>query len=98
MNYRHNALSIPLFPLGQVQITPSAYSRLEKYQKDIATLLDRHTQGDWGTLTPEATTRNIQALHNGTRIQSNYLLARGIWINIITEAHRTHTTVLVPDE
>jgi hypothetical protein len=38
----------PLFPLGQVNITPGALSALWNTGTSPLELLDRHVSGDWG--------------------------------------------------
>jgi len=60
--------------------------------------LNRHVKGDWGDVDDEDKQSNDQALKQGTRLLSAYE-AKGlpkIWI--ITEADRSATTILFPDE
>ena len=59
--------------------------------------LIRHANGDWGLVDSEDKTANDIALLNGSRLVSAYEIeARKIWI--ITEADRSSTTVLFPEE
>uniref|UniRef100_A0A6H1Z7N1 Uncharacterized protein n=1 Tax=viral metagenome TaxID=1070528 RepID=A0A6H1Z7N1_9ZZZZ len=60
--------------------------------------LARHRQGDWGDLSIEDKNENELSLKEGYRLLSAYE-AEGlpkIWI--ITEADRSATTILFPDE
>ena len=65
--------------------------------------LNRHVKGDWGEVDDEDKQSNDQALKQGTRLLSAYNDDRfprngvaTIWI--ITEADRSVTTILFPDE
>jgi hypothetical protein len=64
----------------------------------IHELLTRHLSGDWGDLDKEDAKANEHALRHDLRILSSYKLPddRKLWI--ITEADRSATTVLTPDE
>lgn len=66
-------------------------------QAQIARCLDRHQSGDWGDIHGEDRGLNEEDLRNGNRILSVYtVMDRRIWI--ITEADRSVTTVLFPEE
>ncbi len=83
------------FPLGQVVITANASLRLST--DAVLTALRRHASGDWGELCPEDTLANDTALHHGGRLFSAYGdAADRFWV--ITEADRSATTVLLPDD
>ena len=66
--------------------------------------MERHIAKDGGDLSNEDKKLNDQALHNGSRILSTYILDKTIVkIWIITEAtddngERAATTVLLPEE
>ena len=82
-------------PLGELAITASASLRLTT--EEVLTALRRHASGDWGDLCPEDTLANDEALHRGGRLLSAY--GQGdhrFWI--ITEADRSVTTVLLPED
>jgi hypothetical protein len=67
--------------------------------RSLATeLLARHAAGDWGELDAEDQRANEDALMTGARILSAYVLPSGVRIWIITEADRSATTLLMPDE
>jgi hypothetical protein len=83
------------FPLGQVAITGNASLRL--CTEEVLTALARHAAGDWGDLCPEDTLSNDDALKHGGRLFSAYGHGHHrFWI--ITEADRSVTTVLLPED
>ncbi len=85
----------PRFPLGQVVITANAAQHLDTIAVHEA--LRRHRAGDWGDLCPEDAGENEHALKRGCRLLSAYGTGeRRFWI--ITEADRSATTVLMPED
>ena len=78
--------------------TPGALELLAEHGASPAVLLVRHQTGDWGEgLDDEDQQANEDALRWGTRLLSCYLLeGERLWI--ITEADRSVTTLLLPDE
>ena len=89
------ALSVPL---GQVVATPGALAALEAAGQNALELLARHARGDWGTVDSEDWAANDQALQDGSRILSAYLLNDGTSVWVITEADRSSTMVLLPED
>lgn len=93
----------PLFDLGRLVATPGALELLKKAQFHPARLLQRHQCGDWGELCPADIAANDQALLNGGRLLSVYLVD-GIRLYVITEAVNEATecreisTILLPSE
>lgn len=87
--------NLPL-TLGRTVITANAKNILS--DSDIATALSRHQSGDWGELCEEDREVNEDALENGFRIMSVYTSKNGIKFWIITEADRSCTTVLMPED
>ena len=83
------------FSLGQVVITPNALEKLKS--DDILNALNRHVAGDWGEMDPEDRLENDQALANGSRLFSAYR-SDGTKFWIITEADRSSTCVLLPED
>ena len=64
---------------------------------EIARGLARHAGGDWGDLDPADVAENELSLRHGFRLFSAYGQGdRRFWI--ITEADRSVTTVLLPDD
>ncbi|WP_437222619.1 hypothetical protein SH661x_002864 [Planctomicrobium sp. SH661] len=84
------------FPGGQLVSTPAALEVLTS--TDIQTALTRHFQGDWGDCGPEDAAANDQALQSTERLFSVYHSAAGVRFWVITEADRSVTTVLLPDD
>ena len=60
--------------------------------------LRRHVAGDWGDVSAEDWKANDEALAAGERLLSAYVVRPGERLWIITEADRSSTTVLLPDE
>ena len=94
-------LRLPLFSTGQVVATPGALRMLEAAGVDPLDLLARHVYGDWGDLDEEDREANRQALRLGGRVFSSYVIGSGLsarkcWC--ITEADRSSTTFLLPEE
>ncbi|MCB5195689.1 hypothetical protein [Deefgea salmonis] len=92
------ALNKAKFSLGQTVATPSALTALDQAAVNALTLLLRHQTGDWGNLPAEDWQSNEDAVKHGWRILSNYPLTTGERIWIITEADRSSTTLLLPEE
>lgn len=89
-------MSALLFPLGQVVATPGALAQLA--QDEIVSFLARHGAGDWGDLCQEDRESNDQALLDGGRIFSAYRNREKEKFWVITEADRSATTILLPEE
>ena len=87
-----------LFPLGQVVATPGALTALQKAEQAPREFIDRHANGDWGDVPEADRQENELALQHGFRIHSAYTTSAGDQIWVITEADRSATTILLPDE
>lgn len=87
---------VPL-PLGRVVATPGAIKLLLEAGEEPFDYLARHATGDWGDLCEHDRRQNEVALREGARVFSSYeTLAGKVWI--ITEADRSITTILLPEE
>ena len=86
------------FPLGHVVATPGALQALEAAGQQPSVFLNRHSRGDWGEVNDEDKRVNEFSLRNGFRILSAYTTTAGDKIWIITEADRSATTLLLPEE
>ena len=100
------------FPLGQIVATPGALELLQETGFSAAALISRHVHADWGDVHDEDRAENDFAVTRRLRILSCYRLVDAerlaatpkdkrsslpaIWI--ITEADRSVTTLLRPDE
>ena len=85
------------FPLGRILATPGALRALRESDEDLLHLLSRHASGDWGDLDAHDRRENGLALKNGWRLLSSYPVG-GDRVWIITEADRSVTTLLLPEE
>ena len=89
------AVSATKFSLGQIVMTANANAQLAP--ATVQEALNRHAAGDWGDVCPDDAKLNEEALKEGDRLSSVYgLKDRQFWI--ITEADRTVTTVLMPED
>lgn len=85
------------FALGRVVATPGALNLLHENGVTPTGLLQRHQQGDWGDVCPDDANVNEEALRMGFRLLSSYPVGQQkVWI--ITEADRSVTTLLLPEE
>lgn len=84
------------FKLGQLLATPGVLEAAEG--DNLMEYVSRHARGDWGIVDAEDKRANDRALVEGTRLFSAYLLGDGTKVWIITEADRSATTVLLPEE
>ena len=91
-------MSNPMFALGKLVATPGALAKLtEAGQKPVDFIL-RHAAGDWGQVDAADRQANDDAIAQGERLLSAYTLDTGTRIWIITEADRSATTILLPEE
>jgi hypothetical protein len=91
----------PKFKLGQVVMTPGAAELMTRFTlktgESPLVFLYRHLRGDWGDVCPHDKQLNDWAVRDNSRILSSYNTPVGkLWI--ITEADRSATTLLLPDE
>ena len=103
-----NALFVinAVFNTGQLVATRGVYNHANEnpdFADFIQKSLNRHVKGDWGDVDDEDKLTNDRALKQGLRLLSAYnddcFPQHGnstIWI--ITEADRSATTILFPDE
>ena len=94
-------MSAARFPLGACVATPGAIRVLDEeggdWRFNAALLLARHQDGDWGDVPLEDARENELSVQEGLRIVSSYESGGGrVWI--ITEADRSSTCILLPEE
>ena len=84
------------FPFGQLVITSGALRVIPDHE--IRTALARHLRGDWGVVGEADWKENDLSVERGFRILSAYetQARRRFWI--ITEADRSSTCILLPEE
>ena len=96
----------PVFSTGQIVASRGVYDLAcenADFAQFVQKCLSRHVKGDWGDLDSEDKQANNCSLKEDTRLLSAYNDDRfpkngvaTIWI--ITEADRSATTILFPDE
>jgi hypothetical protein len=84
--------------LGQIVATPGALDSLEESKQSPCEFLLRHASGDWGDLSLDDRKENEFSLGHGFRLLSAYTLNSGVKVWVITEADRSSTTLLLPEE
>lgn len=95
-------MTTPKFSLGQVVARPGALEALAAAGQTADELLARHLARDWGDLEDEDKRLNDEALLDGSRLLSAYVLTTGEKLWVITEAEddegrRASTCILQPD-
>lgn len=86
------------FALGQTLITPGAQEAIREAGQLPLEFLMRHQSGDWGDLCGEDKQENEFSIGNDFRILSKYHTTEGTALYVITEADRSATTILLPNE
>jgi hypothetical protein len=86
------------FRLGEIVATPNALRALEDANQVPEEFLARHAAGDWGEVSSEDWNENELSVRKGFRLLSSYVLLTGKKIWIITEADRSATTLLLPED
>jgi hypothetical protein len=90
------SIPVAVFRLGRLVATPNALKSIS--QEFILRAIGRHQACDWGDLGGEDRRSNDMALKDGGRLLSVYHSATGLKFYIITEADRSATTVLLPED
>lgn len=88
----------PRFQLGALVATPGALRALEQAGKSLMEYLLKHMVGDWGDVCTEDKRLNDDALTSGDRVLSAYRIDSSVTLWIITEADRSSTCALLPEE
>jgi len=91
-----------LFPLGHIVMTQGVKALIDDTQSpltdaELLALINRHRMGDDGDVCEDDAEANQQAIKHDLRVFSVYKMATcKLWI--ITEADRSSTTLLLPEE
>jgi|SRR5579862_412396 len=96
MQKPNSSVPVAVFRLGRIVATPNALRSVP--DEDILKAIQRHQAGDWGRLDSEDRNSNDRALESGGRIFSAYNADDGTKFWVITEADRSVTTVLLPED
>lgn len=86
------------FSLGQIVATPSALEVINKSSQSPLEFIDRHRKCDWGEVGAEDWRLNDEAVSNGDRLLSSYYTLEGVKVWVITEADRSSSCILLPEE
>ena len=84
--------------MGRIVATPGALDAQKEARESFLGFLARHAVGDWGDVCEEDWQENEFSLNRHLRLLSVYHLHNGTKIWIITEADRSATTILLPEE
>ena len=91
-----SAIPIAKFRLGKIVSTPNALEQLT--HEDIVRAIGRHQAGDWGGVSEHDRAENELSLTHRLRLWSVYHTEKGVKFSLITEANRSATTVLMPED
>jgi hypothetical protein len=89
------------FALGKTVLSSEVYRWMVangEFAAFVTGSLKAHARGEWGNISPEDRQTNESALAAGGRLHSAYEHWRLPKIWIITEADRSVTTVLFPED
>ena len=86
------------FPLGQLVMTQGASEALEAAGQSAQEFISRHARLEQGELCDEDHKENLFSVDKHLRIFSAFKTAKGVKIWLITEANRSATTILLPEE
>ena len=86
----------PIFPLGHVTVTPGAKKSLP--HRDLLDALLCHMRGQWIGDSHAADQYQLPFALDGCRVLGAYRSSSGQKVLIITEADRSLTTVMLPEE
>jgi len=84
------------FVPGRLVATPTVLKAVPR--EELLTAYSRHLCCDWGDVCPQDKQSNDRAVKNGERLFSVYHSKNETKFWIITEADRSATTVLLPED
>ena len=90
--------TVARFPLGKLVATPAAIEAMEQAGQNPHELFQRHQRGDWGDVCPADAQENELSVKEGFRVMSVYTLKTGMKVWVITEADRSASTILLPED
>ena len=79
-------------------MTPGVMELLSETVESPVDFIARHQSGDWGEVCADDAQANQEALKLGFRLMSVYRASTGQKLWVITEADRSVTTLLLPEE
>ncbi|WNZ76389.1 hypothetical protein [Pseudomonas sp. P105] len=96
--FKFGSSAIPISEHGALVMTPGIDALMRAKRLDPFHYFARHIFGDWGDICDEDRRFNEAALIEGYRLMSSYDVEPGLKLWIITEADRSVTTILLPEE
>jgi hypothetical protein len=87
-----------LLRLGQTVITPGALDAITKAEQTPFEFLVPHIHCNWGEVCQEDKDLNDWAVEHGERVLSAYRTKKDVRVWVITEADRSSTCILLPEE
>ena len=87
-----------MFELGQIVTTPAVLEAFRKTGESPMKFIDRHVTGDWDHMNKNDRHANELSLQSGARIFTAFDLQDQTRIWVITEADRSATTLLLPED
>lgn len=84
--------------LGRIVVTRAVNELVAEGAFNPMDLLRRHVNGDWGDISEDDRALNNTALTQEERVMSAYQVNNGLVVWIITEADRSVTTLLLPQD
>jgi hypothetical protein len=88
----------PKFKLGRCVATPGAVSALSRNRQNHSYLLMMHEQALWIHMDDAGVARNFQAIDSGGVVHGVFNLRDGQALWVVTDADRSTTTILLPEE
>ena len=89
-------MKTPKFRLGRLLATPGVLAQVPN--DEMLAALSRHVSGDWGDVDEHDRSENELSLKEGFRLLSVYHTRSRVKFWIISEADRSATTCLLPEE
>ena len=86
------------FTLGRLFMTPGAIAALEDAGQSPQEFISRHARLEQGELSDEDQRENEFSVNKHLRIFSAFITVKGEKLWLITEADRSVTTILLPEE
>lgn len=86
----------PASATSSIRITSMAREVLNR--QDVKMALDKHSACNWGDVSSDEWAQNDEAYKSGGKIVSRHISTKGKTFLIVSDAGRTVTTVLLPDD
>ena len=90
--------SLVRFPLGRLFLTQGAVASLDEAGQSPQEFINRHSQLEQGELCDEDHKENLFSVDKELRIFSAFKTSQGVKLWLITEADRSSTMILLPEE